>query len=549
MISDDDLLRDFGRPASVQHTSDPSASNRSSMPAYDELFDPSSNVYGPFGRFARSSSVENVRLTRPSGTPGSDAHGTSVMFSGLLHRDTGLPHGYGTRTTTQSASANHPTVRDALRVNPQFEQFASKVNFVVSSVLTVALWINGEPNGKGMERVTVSGTLHLDGDGASFRDAPGQARLADRDDAQSFVATVCTWLYEGVWSDGRRSGRGILSCVTNGSVDEVEYSAETGARVHCTNVAPPHPVAPLSKTHSAWGSVASSPVATPEPRYISRASSRMLGEAESPMPTPHGHHPQVAIISSRVRTATPRHDTRGDKSTTPTPPPSQSPSVQRQQQPRAHHRTPSTARRQVVPHITAARHVDCSAGTGPYSARAPSSGPKLRRALPAVGSALPPPPPSTARASSAMTDVSLLARMVLEMHQAPGSSQDGMRSQHDGDLAKPIAGNGDECTASSTGRISARRPPQPPFRIGQRVMVTAQREEVPGTVMYCGPPRHAVKDSRRCRWVVGVATDAPRRGGHDGTARGVTYFVCEVGHGILVPHDLVVPIGMRQPFT
>lgn len=129
-------------------------------PTYTPLYDPSSDVYGPYGLFGRTKRVEEVRLpmTRSDGV---------VTFSGLLHVDTGLPHGYGARTVVSTPVL--PQDKLLLELTVRFNcspriVHALCIHCVVHgelivecrNVLICGNWINGVPNGRCTERISVT---------------------------------------------------------------------------------------------------------------------------------------------------------------------------------------------------------------------------------------------------------------------------------------------------------------------------------------------------------------------------------------------------------
>jgi hypothetical protein len=83
-----------------------------------------------------------------------------------------------------------------------------------------------------------------------------------------------------------------------------------------------------------------------------------------------------------------------------------------------------------------------------------------------------------------------------------------------------------------------------PFRAGQSVTGYTSRSDVTGVVRYCGP-----RQDGRAGLVVGIETSAPHPGFHDGEVHGRRYFVCEPGHGILLPSDRVASAFSARPFA
>jgi hypothetical protein len=81
------------------------------------------------------------------------------------------------------------------------------------------------------------------------------------------------------------------------------------------------------------------------------------------------------------------------------------------------------------------------------------------------------------------------------------------------------------------------------FRLGQAVVANTARSMVSGVVRYCGPR----KDGRPGT-VVGIETDTPHAGLHDGCTHARRYFVCEPGHGLIVTADRVASVFAAKPF-
>ena len=238
------------------------------------LFDKDSPVYGPFGPFGRSVFNDAIPLA------------PHCWFTGLLHRETGQPHGYGTKTTTitHSAEVGFRKVNDVL---PDICRTCFADGTLIaetSSTITCGRWVNGVPHGPVHERSSL--TVKMVPSSVLVSAVCFDGSLVDG--VRHGEAHVCSMLdnnvYDDVYEHGKRIKRTLVGDVGN------EQSGHVHELLRKLTAVCPHRAATLS----------------PQQRrsFLPRASPRPLTlspESNGLSPAPSGRSTSRSLAHSAKR--------------------------------------------------------------------------------------------------------------------------------------------------------------------------------------------------------------------------------------------------------